>query len=110
MPSSASVTTRPACVASTFRVTFAGCVSFGFSRSLTVIVCVFTVWLPKMSVAVQVMTVAPIPKRFPAGTPERVTTTPGTLSVAVAVPIVRIAHERRCLARVGRADDALPAP
>ena len=46
------------------------------------------VWFPKTSVAVQVIVVMPTANRLPAGTPVRDTTTPGTLSVAVAVPRV----------------------
>ena len=58
------------------------------AAGLIVTVWVRTLWLPKTSVAVQVMVVVPMANRLPAGTPSRVTTTPGTLSVAVAVPIV----------------------
>ena len=87
-PSSASVTTSDVVPAGAARVTFGGAVSAGAWLSVTVTVCVFVVALPKTSVAVHVIVVTPIAKRFPAGTPERVTMTPGTLSVAVAVPIV----------------------
>ena len=58
--------------------------------ALMVMLWVRTVWLPKTSVAVHVMVVVPRAKRFPLGTPVRVTTTSvrGMLSVAVALPMV----------------------
>ena len=46
-PSSASLTTTDVWVPVAARVTFAGAVTTGFSVSLTVIFCVFTVLLPK---------------------------------------------------------------
>ncbi len=87
VPSCASVITTDDCVAAIVTVMLAGTVSTGRSVSATVIFCVFTVLLPKMSVAVQVMVVVPIGKTLPAGTPDRTTDATATLSVAEAVPI-----------------------
>src|SRR6188474_1837521 len=69
-------------------VTFGGGVTTGGVLSITVTVCVSSVKLPTRSVARYVTTVFPTGKIFPAGTPVRVTTTPGQLSLAVAEPSV----------------------
>src|ERR687891_1310536 len=85
-PSSASDTTTDVVPVGTARETLGGAASTGFSVSRTVTFCVFTVAFPKTSVAVHVTSVTPIRKRLPSGTPDRVTLTPMTLSVAVADP------------------------
>ena len=72
-PSWASLTVADEAPFGTRTTTFGGAVNVGRSVSTTVTFCVFTVWLPKMSVAVQVTVVTPIGKRFPAGTPDRTT-------------------------------------
>ncbi len=56
---------------------------------MIVTLCVAVVVLPKTSVAVHVIVVTPTANRLPVGTPVRVTATPGTLSVAVAVPRIQ---------------------
>src|SRR4051794_10523271 len=71
LPSSASVTTIEVTPVATCRITAGGTIRTGFSVSTTVTFWVTTVWLPKTSMAVQVMVVTPIGKMFPAGTPER---------------------------------------
>ena len=87
LPSWASPTKTDDCVPVTVRLMLAGTVSTGRSVSATVIFCVFTVLLPKMSVAVHVIVVVPIANTFPAGTPERVNDASWTSSLALAFPI-----------------------
>lgn len=69
-------------------VMLAGHVICGGVLSTTVTTCVSSAKLPLLSVALYVIVVFPTGKTFPAGTPIRVTTTPGQLSLAVAVPSV----------------------
>ena len=105
VPSSASVTTIDDAVPGICRVTFGGTTSTGFSVSVTVTSWVATVWLPKMSVAVQVIVVTPIGKRFPAGTPRADERGEGDVVGRGRSAERRVADEGRRLARVGRARD-----
>jgi hypothetical protein len=66
----------------------AGQLIAGGVLSTTVTTCVSSAKLPLLSVALYVIVVVPTGKTFPEGTPMRVTTTPGQLSLAVAVPSV----------------------
>ena len=68
------------------RVTAAGGVTTGGVLSTTVTSCVSVAIFPDLSVAVYVTVVIPTGNILPAGTPLRVTITPGQLSLDVAEP------------------------